>query len=66
MLFIFDRFDMYADDKLLKFVNTKPNVALLISRRGYKEIKVTFDDVFELEYRTDNNGVVYLTTKPVF
>ena len=41
------------------------NNVLLISRRGYKEIKVTFDDVFTLE-SSMHDGVCYFTTKSVF
>ena len=51
-------------DKYDLHIYTDNNV-LLISRRGYKEIKVTFDDVFTLE-SSMHDGVCYFTTKSVF
>lgn len=62
---IFDRFDIYADKALLDFINTGKNIILMISRRGYKGIKVTFDDIFRLE-NDIKGGISYFSTKRLF
>lgn len=62
---IFDRFDLYANEQLIEFINTQKNVVLLISRKGYKNIRIIRQQLLVLNSSV-KDGICYFKTRTAF
>lgn len=64
-IIIIDRFDMYANDKLIDFINTCKNMFVIMYRGSNTKLKARLDDMYILCNKT-SNGLDYFYTSNIY